>query len=130
MLAAEIARSAGDLLAAQAEAAVGLNAAEASSYGQLTIDLHLMLARIHLAMPEPQAALRQAREALDRAQHADCQYAWGEANALHLCGLCHRALGERELAQKRFEAALRLRERIQHPEVEQTRKLLQELTER
>jgi 1,2-phenylacetyl-CoA epoxidase PaaB subunit len=31
-------------------------------------------------------ALQNARNALDRSEHPDCQYAWGKADALHLCG--------------------------------------------
>ena len=127
ILATEIAYCSGDLPAAIAEAATGLNHAESCGYGQFAIDLLLQLAKTHLAIPDPRTALGNARKALDRSQHPDCQYAWGEANSLHLCGICHKELGEPELAKKRLEAALEVRTRIQHPGVEETRKILKEL---
>jgi tetratricopeptide (TPR) repeat protein len=124
ILAAEIAYCSGDWAGALAEVATGLNQAEGCGYGKFAIELLLQLAKIHLAIPEPQAALRKARNALDRSQHPDCRYAWGEANALHLCGICHKELGEPELARKRFKASLKVRKRIQHPGTAETEKIL------
>ena len=124
LLAAEIARAANDLPGALAEARTGLHLADGCDYGRFAIDLLLALARIHLAIPEPRSALSRAREALDRAQQPDCQYAWAEADALHLCGLSHQALGESDLARQRFAAALPLRQRLGHPGFEHTRTLL------
>lgn len=127
ILAAEIAHCSGDLPGALAEANAGLNLAEGCGFGRFAIDLLLLLAKTQLAIPEIRAALGNAREALDRSQHPDCQYAWGETDALHVCGICHRALNEPELARKRLEAAVKVRKRIQHPGLHETQKLLQEL---
>ncbi|MFC2145882.1 DUF4062 domain-containing protein [Acidobacteriota bacterium] len=127
ILAAEIAYWSGDFAAAISEATTGLNQAEGCGFGKFAIDLLLQLAKIHLAIPEPRAALRYARQALDRSEHPDCCYAWGEANALHLCGICHKELKEPELARKRLEAALKVRKRIQHPGSGETEAILKEL---
>ncbi|NQZ05720.1 MAG: DUF4062 domain-containing protein [Algicola sp.] len=126
ILAAAISYCAGNLADALLEATTGLNHAEGCGYGQFAIDLLLQLAKINLAIPEPRKALCYARKALDRSEHPKCQYAWGIANGLHLCGICHKALGERDLAKKRFEAALEIRLKIQHPEAQETRVLLEE----
>jgi hypothetical protein len=88
------------------------------------IELLLQLAKIHLAIPDARAALRYARKALDRSEHQDCSYAWGEANALHFCGICHKELKEPGLARKRLDAALIVRKRIQHPGAAETEKIL------
>ncbi|UCH93963.1 MAG: DUF4062 domain-containing protein, partial [Candidatus Aminicenantes bacterium] len=124
ILAAEIAHCSGDFAAALSEATAGLNQAEGCGFGWLAIELLLQLAKIHLAIPDARAALRYARQALDRSEHPDCCYAWGEANALHLCGICHKELKEPELARKRLKAALKVRKRIQHPGAAETEKML------
>lgn len=99
--------------------------AEGCGFGKFAIDLLLLIAKIQLAVPDVRAALGRAREALDRSQHPDCQYAWGEADGLHLCGICHQRLNEPELARRRFEAAVAVRQRIQHPGLEESRKMLE-----
>jgi tetratricopeptide (TPR) repeat protein len=129
ILAAEIAYCAGDFPGALTEATTGLNHAKSCGYGRFAIDLLLLLAKINLAIPDARAALGNARKALDRSRHKDCRYAWGQANAGHLCGICHKKLEEPELSKKRLEAALKLREKIQHPGAEQTRKLIKEYFE-
>ena len=127
ILAAEIAYCAGDFPSALSEATTGLNHAEGCGYGRFAIDLLLQLAKIHLAIPDPRMALGNARKALDRSQDPECGYAWGEADALHLCGICHKELNEPELAKKRLKAAYKVRKKIQHPGAEETRKVLDEL---
>jgi tetratricopeptide (TPR) repeat protein len=127
MLAAEIAYCSGDFPAALSEATTGLNQAEGCGFGRFAIDLLLQLAKIHLAIPDVRSALRYARQALDRSEHPDCCCAWGEANALHLCGICHKELKEPELARKRLDAALKIRKSIQHPGAAETEKILKEL---
>ncbi|MFT3911219.1 MAG: DUF4062 domain-containing protein [Ferruginibacter sp.] len=127
ILASEIAFYSKDYVSALAECTTGLNHAENSGYGKLAIDLLLQLSKIYLEIPDYETSLSHARNALERSSHPDCQYAWGQANGLHLCGVCHKALGQYELAHQRLEAALTLREKIQHPDVEVTRKLLSEL---
>jgi tetratricopeptide (TPR) repeat protein len=124
LIAGEIARYSDDLQGAITEATTGLNLADGCGFGLLAIRLLVVLARSHLAVPDHRAALRYAREALDRSQHADCRYAWGEADALHLCGLAHRGLGEIELATRRLEMAVVVRQRIEHPDLEESRRAL------
>lgn len=122
--AAEIARVTGDYGGALGEAEAGLRLAERCGFGGFAINFGISLARTHLHRADPRRALRHARAALDASTHEECQYAWGEANAAHLCALAHRALDEPELVERRARQALAVRERIGHPEVEETRQLL------
>src|SRR5205085_4312525 len=82
------------------------------------------LSRAHLDAGDPKPALQRAREALDRSCHAECQYAWGEADALHLCGLAHACLGEPDLARQRLAAALAKRKALTHPGLDESRAAL------
>lgn len=70
------------------------------------------------------AARWNARNALDRSDAPDCQYAWGKADGLHFCGLAHLRLGEHELARQRLTAALEIRERLGHGRIDETRRAL------
>ncbi len=45
----------------------------------------------------------------------------------HLCGVAHLRLSEPELAKCRFTEALEVRERIEHPKVDETRSELDKL---
>jgi hypothetical protein len=63
-------------------------------------------------------------------EHPDRQYAWGQADALHLCGLAHLRMGETELARQRLTAAFGLREKLAHPKIAEIRRALQELKSR
>src|SRR5262249_7830726 len=91
------------------------------------IELRLALARVHLDAGDPKAALQRAREALDRSEHPECQYAWGQADGLHLCGVAHARLGEVELARQRLTAALAKREQLTHPGLSEPRAELDRL---
>ena len=95
--------------------------ARRDGFGHYAIDLRLALARAQLDAGEAKAALVRAREALDRSVHPECQYAWGEADALHLCGVAHARLGELDLARTRLTAALAKREQLTHPGLSDTR---------
>jgi tetratricopeptide (TPR) repeat protein len=130
ILASNIAFVSGDYPTALSEAQSGLNQAESCGYNQYVIDISLLLAKIHLAIPDHTTALGHARKAFERSAHPDCQYAWGEADGLHLSGVCHLGLGEYELANQRFNAALVIREKIQHPDIDETRGFLAELRKR
>ena len=66
----------GDSQAALAEAEAGLLHAVSCGYRLLRIELLVALARIRLVWPDPPKAIQAAREAIDLATHADCQYAW------------------------------------------------------
>lgn len=114
-IAADLARRRGDLHGALAEAQAGLDHAEAFGFGLLHIQMLTLLSRIHLAWPDAGTALQHARRALELATAPECSYAWGEADAAHLCGEASLALGEPGPARRCFEQALAVRERIEHP---------------
>lgn len=124
LLAAQIARAAGDLVSAQAEVAAGLLLAEGCGLVIDQIRLRIEQSRIQLDAGEVRAALAAARRALDLATAEDCGYAWGEADALHWAGRAHLALGEKEPAVARLQAAVKVREAIWHPGVEETKRIL------
>lgn len=106
---------------AYTEASEGLLLAETHKYGIDAIDLLLTAARSSLARKAPAEALRHAQLALDRSIDPECGYVWGEADALHLLGLAHRDLDEREKATERFQKAAEIRCRIGHPEADDSR---------
>lgn len=115
----------GDFLQAIAEAEGGILLADTCGFGHYSIDLRLVLAETLLAAGDARRALQNARNALDRSEEPDCQYAWGKADGLHFCGIAHERLGERELARQRLTAALELRERLGHGRIEETRRALE-----
>ncbi len=114
----------GDFPQAIAEAEAGILLADTCGFGKSSIDLRLALAETLLAAGDARKALQNARDALDRSEHPDCQYAWGKADGLHFCGVAHLRLGEHELARQRLTAALELRERLGHGRIEETRRAL------
>ena len=123
--ASDIHRHLGDYPQAVAEAEAGILLADTCGFGQFSIDLRLALAETLLAAGDARKALRNARNALDRSEHPDCQYAWGQADGLHFCGLAHLRLGERDLARQRLTAALEIRDRLGHGRIEETRRALE-----
>ena len=110
----------GDSQAALAEVENGLLHAESCGYGLLRIELLIALARIHLAWPNPPAAIQAARLALDLATAPECSYAWGQADAFQAWGEAYVANNEPSLARRAFQHALAVRNRIHHPGVEKT----------
>ncbi len=122
--ACELHRHLGDYPQAITEADAGVLLADTCGFGRYSIDLRLALAETYLAAGDARKALQNARNALDRSEHPDCQYAWGRADGLHFCGLAHLRLGESKLARQRLTAALELRERLGHGRVEETRRAL------
>ncbi len=120
-LAAEIARAERAYDLARSEAEAGIHLADTCDFGHYSIELRLALARAQLDAGDPKAALQRAREALDRSVHRECKYAWGEADALHLCGAAHSRLGELDLARTRLTAAVAKREQLTHPGLAETR---------
>jgi len=123
--ACELHRHLGDDPQAIAEAEAGILLADTCGFGWYSIDLRIALAETYLTAGDARKALQNARAALDRSEHPDCQYAWGKADGLHFCGLAHLRLGERELARQRLTAALELRERLGHGRIEETRRALE-----
>jgi tetratricopeptide (TPR) repeat protein len=122
--ATELHRHLGDYPQAIAEADAGILLADTCGFGKYSIDIRLSLAETWLAAGDARKALQNARNALDRSEHPDCQYAWGRADGLHFCGVAHLLLGEHELARQRLTAALELRERLGHGRIEETRSQL------
>ena len=118
----------GDYPQSIAEAEAGLLLADACGCGSYSIDLRLSLAETYLAAGNAAQALQNARNALDRSEQRDCQYAWGKADGLHFCGMAHLRLGERELARQRLTAAQELRQRLGHGRIEETRRAMESLT--
>jgi tetratricopeptide (TPR) repeat protein len=108
----------------QALAEAGIRLADTCGFGKYSIDLRIGLAEILLASGDGHEALQNARDALDRSEQQDCEYAWGKADGLHFCGLAHLRLGEHELARQRLTAALELRKRLGHGRIEETRRAL------
>ena len=110
----------GNNMASLAEAELGLLHAETCGYSLLRIELLIALARIRLAWPDPSAAIHAARLALDLATAPECGFAWGEADAAQAWGEAYSANGELALAHLAFSRALAVRQRILHPDVEET----------
>jgi len=117
----------GNFSQAIAEAEAGILLADTCGFGKFSIDLRLVLAETLLTAGDAHKALKNARNALDRSEDKDCQYAWGNADGLHFCGLAHQRLGEIELARQRLTAALELRERLGHGRTDETRRALASL---
>jgi tetratricopeptide (TPR) repeat protein len=120
----ELYRRLGDYPQSITEAQAGILLADTCGFGKYSIDLRLAVAETYLAADDPRRALQNARNALDRSEHLGCQYAWGKADGLHFCGMAHLLLGECELARQRLSAALKIRARLGHGRVEETRRAL------
>jgi tetratricopeptide (TPR) repeat protein len=125
--ATELQRPLGDLTQSITEGEAGILLADTCGFGKFSIDLRIALAETYLAASEPRKALQNARNALDRSEAPECQYAWGKADGLHFCGVAHLRLGERELARERLSAALKLREGLAYGRIEETRAALRDL---
>jgi hypothetical protein len=125
--ATELHRHLNDLPQSITEAESGILLADTCGFGKFSIDLRLALAETYLAAGDPHKSLQNARNALDRSEAPDCQYAWGKADGLHFCGVAHLRLNEPELARQRLTAALEIRERLGHGRIEETRRALEQL---
>jgi tetratricopeptide (TPR) repeat protein len=122
--ACELHRHLGDAPQSITEAEAGILLADTCGFGRFSIDLRLALAETYLAAGDAHKALQNARNALDRSEAPDCQYAWGKADGLHFCGVAHLRLNEPDLARQRLTAALELRERLGHGRIDETRRAL------
>jgi tetratricopeptide (TPR) repeat protein len=129
-LAAEVHRAERTYDLARKEAEAGIHLADTFGFGHYAIELRLILAHTHLDGGDPKAALGCANESLDRSVQPECQYAWGEADGLHLCGIAHAKLGETDLARQRLTAAVAIREKLGHPGLAETRAALKSGTRR
>lgn len=102
----------------------GLHLARMSGLGLYHIELLCVQAQLSLARGDAPAAEHVANEALWRATAADCQFAWGEAEARHRLGQALLAQGRMRAARAALKKALRLRERIGDPRRTETERLL------
>ena len=114
----------GDVQSGIAEAESGLLHAVTAGYGLLRIELLIALARLRLKASDAAGARTAAREALDLAAHVDCQFAWGEADALQVLGEAMLARHDGAAAMDAFSRALAVRRRIEHPGVGETERWL------
>jgi tetratricopeptide (TPR) repeat protein len=126
--ACELAVHLGDLSRSVSEGESGIVLADGCGFGKYSSDIRIPLARAYLAANQYQKALQTARHALNLSEHPECQYAWGQADALHLCGIAHLRLGEPELARQRLAAALALRTKLTHPKTNETQRALGQLS--
>lgn len=122
--ACEFYRHTGDYARAITEARTGVMLAETCGFGTYSIDLRIALAETYLATGDAPTALQTAGIALAHSEQADCRFAWGRSDALHLCGLAHLHLGEPEPAKEHLTLALDLRSFLHHGRVEETRRAL------
>jgi hypothetical protein len=105
----------------------GIHLARQCGLGLYLIELLCVQAEIMLDRGDAPAAERMAGDALWRATAADCQFAWGEADARHLLGCALAVQGHVGKAIPVLDGALALRRRIGHPGAAQTKCLLIDL---
>jgi hypothetical protein len=124
LIRARAARTAGEGEAAQRAVEEGLHLCRQCGLGLYHIELLCEAAEQCLARADAAAAEPLAAAALERASAAECQFAWGQAEAGHL-------LGEALVVQERIrearaflDKALALRYRLRHPGVAATERLL------
>jgi tetratricopeptide (TPR) repeat protein len=113
-LASEIAAAEKAFDLAQSEAEAGIHLADTCAFGEQAIELRLALARAHLGAGDPKIALPSAAEALERSTHPQCQYAWGEADSLYLCGVAQARLGDVNLAREHLSRAVGKQKQLTH----------------
>jgi tetratricopeptide (TPR) repeat protein len=110
--------------AAHAEAEAAIHLADGCEFLQHAVDLRLIQSQVYLNQGNAKAALQRSSEAVRLAERSDCSYAWGIADALHLCGLAHDCLGNGILANESLDSALAWRRQLRHPGTEETQKAI------
>src|SRR5262249_32102915 len=118
------ARTAGATEKAQAAVAEGLHMARQCGLGLYRIELLCEQAEIHLASGDPVAAEQAAREALDQASAAECQFMWGASQAGHLLGQALSLQERYDEARELLHKTQYLRRRIGDPGAAATERLL------
>jgi hypothetical protein len=124
LIRARVARAAGEGETAQRAADEGLRVARQCGLGLALIELLCEHAEIALARSDAAAAEDFACAALERAVAADCRFAWGEAEALHLWGRALFAQQRTEQARAALAKALDLARRIGDPRAAEAERLL------
>jgi len=121
---ARLARACGEGEAAQRAADEGLHVARQCGLGLALVELLCEQAEIALARSDPATAESFAGAALERAVAADCRFAWGEAEALHLWGRALFAQLRTEPARAALAKALDLAQRLGDPRAAEVERLL------
>jgi hypothetical protein len=125
LIQARMARDAGDHAAARRAVEEGQSLARRCGLRLFHIELLCEQAELFLALGDAGAAATAARDALEQATAADCQFMWGAAEAGHLWGQALIAQGAHRDARSVLRTALHLRRRLGDPKAEQTGRLLQ-----
>jgi hypothetical protein len=105
----------------------GLHLARQSGLGLYHIELLCLQAEAFLHAQEPAAAADSSREAHRLASSAECQFAWGAAEAGHLLGRSLIALNRSQEARSALEEVRAIRLRIGDFRAEQTEALIRSL---
>jgi hypothetical protein len=124
LIQARLARASEDHAAARRAIEEGLHLARRCGLGLYHIELLCEHAEMCLADGNVAAAETAAREALQRASAAHCQFIWGAAEAGHLLGQALAAQGDRAAAHAALQTALDLRKRLGDPKARLTEGLL------
>jgi hypothetical protein len=125
VLASAIALARGEHSLALSEAQRGQSCAERSGHELHAIDALVAQARARLAGGDARAAISTATNAIARASHPFCSYAWGHGDAAYLLGLGRIMEREWPQAIEALEVADRIQRRAQVPELDQTLELLE-----
>jgi hypothetical protein len=121
---AKLERVAGENDLARRAVEEGLRLARQCGLGLYLIELLCEQAEEFMSQNEPVQAESVAREALRLASHADCQFAWGAAEAGHLLGRALQFQHKAREARAILDHTLSLRQRIGHPRAAETERLL------
>jgi hypothetical protein len=121
-------RLAGESTLAQRAVQEGLHLARQSNLGLYLVELLCEQAQGFMGRNEAAQAESVAREALRLASHADCQFAWGAADAAHLLGQALHAQHKIREARAILDNTVGLRQRIGHPRVVETEHLLTQVS--
>ncbi len=127
--ASQLERVAGENDLARRAVEEGLRLARQCGLGIYLIELLCEQAEEFMGQNEPVQAESVAREALRLASHADCQFAWGAAEAGHLLGRTLQFQRKAREARAILDHTLSLRRRISHPRAAETERLLAQISE-
>jgi len=138
LLQAQLALQRGDLHKVGLVLRRGLDIAEEYGYSLYWIDLKIVEGQYCLVCGEVETAENCARIALAGhrqefgphllgACDPECNYTWGEGDALHLLGQALLAQGQTNEAREALKQAVTVRQRIRDPKVEESRQLLQDV---
>jgi hypothetical protein len=122
-------RFAGEVKRAQRAVEEGLHLARQSNLRLYLVELLCEKAQGFIGLNDASQAELVAREALQLSSHADCQFAWGTAEAGQLLGQALHAKHENREARAILNHTLGLRRKIGHPRATETERLLANVSE-